>query len=106
MNVSLQSQPSSHVDHWITEAHDLLDASILQYQGEAIGTVAARDPEVEALNYDQCFTRDFAVSAIALLMKGKVEIVRNILMVVLELQSREKQMYCFVAGQCLMPASF
>ena len=90
----------------VKAAWEALDNSIFYYQGVAVGTIAAKDKQVVALNYDQCFTRDFAVSAIALLMKGKVEIVRNILMVVLELQSREKQMYCFVAGQCLMPASF
>ena len=83
-----------------------LEDSIIYYQGAPVGTVAAKDPEVAALNYDQCFTRDFAVSAIALLMKGKLEIVRNFLIATLELQSREKQMDCFVAGQGLMPASF
>ncbi len=83
-----------------------LEDSIIHYQGAPVGTVAAKDPEVAALNYDQCFTRDFAVSAIALLMKGKLEIVRNFLIATLELQSREKQMDCFVAGQGLMPASF
>ncbi|MEO1428762.1 MAG: glycoside hydrolase 100 family protein [Cyanobacteria bacterium J06633_8] len=90
----------------VKAAWEALEKSIFYYQGVPVGTVAAKDKQVSALNYDQCFTRDFAVSAIALLMKGKVEIVRNFLIVVLELQSREKQMDCFVAGQGLMPASF
>ena len=90
----------------VEAAWKALEDSIISYQGSPVGTLAATDKEVVALNYDQCFTRDFAVSAIALLMKGKVEIVRNFLIVTLELQSREKQMDCFVAGQGLMPASF
>lgn len=106
MNVSLQSQPSSLVDHWITEAHDLLDASILQYQGEAIGTVAARDPGVEALNYDQCFIRDFVSSALFFLVTGRADIVRRFLIETLTLQNSDKQMDRFNAGQGLMPASF
>lgn len=92
--------------HVVKDAWEHLEQSIINYQGVPVGTLAAKDKQVAALNYDQCFTRDFAVSAIALLMKGKVEIVRNFLIVVLELQSREKQMDCFVAGQGLMPASF
>ena len=90
----------------IKNAWEALEDSIIYYQGVPVGTVAAKDKEFAALNYDQCFTRDFAVSAIALLMKGKVEIVRNFLIATLELQSREKQMDCFSAGQGLMPASF
>ncbi|MBE9192973.1 hypothetical protein IQ230_21990 [Gloeocapsopsis crepidinum LEGE 06123] len=41
----------------------MLEKSIIYYQGRPIGTVAAQDQEVEALNYDQCFIRDFVPSA-------------------------------------------
>jgi len=44
---------------WEEEAWKLLEESIIYYQGRAIGTVAAQDREVKALNYDQCFIRDF-----------------------------------------------
>jgi glycogen debranching enzyme len=83
-----------------------LRKSVIEYQGRPVGTVAARDPDSDALNYDQCFTRDFAVSALAFLMHGETDIVRNFLSVMVELQSKEKHMNCFKAGQGLMPASF
>jgi Alkaline and neutral invertase len=88
------------------KAWQALEASIIYYQGRPVGTVAASDRTVEALNYDQCFVRDFFASAIAFLMKGETEIVRNFLIETLALQSCEKRMDCFQPGQGLMPASF
>lgn len=88
------------------KARKALEASIIYYRGRPVGTVAALDPEVESLNYDQCFVRDFVPSAIAFLMEGNAEIVRNFLVETLALQSRERQMNCFKPGQGLMPASF
>ncbi|MCU7936556.1 MAG: glycoside hydrolase 100 family protein [Candidatus Thiodiazotropha sp. (ex Dulcina madagascariensis)] len=76
------------------------------HRGEPVGTVAAQDTEADALNYNQCFTRDFAVSAAAFLIQGRTEIVRNFLTVLVELQSRDKHLECFRPGQGLMPASF
>ena len=90
----------------IDAAWDELHQSVLEYQGRPAGTIAARDPDSDALNYDQCFTRDFAVSALAFLMRGETDVVRNFLAIMVELQSTEKQMHCFKAGQGLMPASF
>ena len=87
-------------------AWQALEASILYYQERPVGTIAASDSRVEALNYDQCFVRDFIPSALAFLMRGEAEIVRNFLIETLALQSREKQMDCFKPGQGLMPASF
>ncbi len=90
----------------IDSAWQSLEASIIQYRDRPVGTLAAKDPAVHALNYDQCFTRDFAVSALAFLMKGEVEIVRNFLIETLRLQSCNKHLDCFQPGQGLMPASF
>ncbi len=90
----------------VVKARKALEASIIYYRGRPVGTVAALDPEVESLNYDQCFVRDFVPSAIAFLMEGNAEIVRNFLVETLALQSRERQMNCFKPGQGLMPASF
>lgn len=90
----------------VNEAWQALENSIIYYNGQPIGTAAAHDPEMDALNYDQCFVRDFVSSALAFLMKGKVEIVRNFLIKSLALQSHEKQMDCFKPGPGLMPASF
>ncbi|MEH2239445.1 glycoside hydrolase 100 family protein [Nostoc sp.] len=88
------------------EAWTLLEKSIIYYQGKPIGTVAAQDPELNALNYDQCFLRDFVPSALVFLMHGKADIVHNFLVETLKLQSHEKQMDCFEPGAGLMPASF
>jgi glycogen debranching enzyme len=90
----------------LTAGWDALEQSIMVYQGKPVGTLAARDQVAQALNYDQCFTRDFAISAIAFLLKGKSDIVRHFLATTLTLQSREKQLNCFMPGQGLMPASF
>jgi hypothetical protein len=40
----------------MASAWDELQKSVIFYRGEPVGTVAARDPEVDALNYDQVFT--------------------------------------------------
>ncbi|WP_414545565.1 glycoside hydrolase 100 family protein [Nostoc sp. CCY0012] len=88
------------------EAWKLLEESIFYYQGKPVGTVAAHDPELDALNYDQCFFRDFVSSALVFLMEGKPEIVRNFLVETLKMQSHEKYMDCFEPGEGLMPASF
>src|SRR4028118_995890 len=90
----------------VAEAWKALDDSIIYYYGRPVGTVAARDPDVEALNYNQCFVRDFVSSALIYLINGKTEIVRNFLVETLALQSETKQMDYFNAGQGLMPASF
>ncbi len=90
----------------VKEAWNLLEQSIVYYGDRPVGTVAACDPTVEALNYDQCFVRDFVPSALVFLINGRADIVRNFLIETLNLQGREKQMDCFNAGQGLMPASF
>lgn len=84
---------------------ELLNTSILYYRGQPIGTIAAQDPTVDALNYDQCFIRDFVPSALVFLMQGRTDIVRNFLIETLNLQSRPKEMDCFEAETGLMPAS-
>ncbi|KAK3164303.1 hypothetical protein QOZ80_1AG0015580 [Eleusine coracana subsp. coracana] len=89
------------------EAWRLLRRAVVSYCGEQVGTVAAEDPEcTETLNYDQVFIRDFVPSALAFLMRGETEIVRNFLLHTLQLQSWEKTVDCYSPGQGLMPASF
>ncbi|GJL73444.1 MAG: alkaline invertase [Nitrosomonas sp.] len=80
--------------------------SVIEYKGQPVGTVAARDPGSDILNYDHCFVRDFAVSSFAFLMRGDTEIVRNFLTIMVELQGKVKYMSCYMAGKGLMPASF
>ncbi|XP_051120317.1 neutral/alkaline invertase 3, chloroplastic-like [Andrographis paniculata] len=89
------------------EAWDFLRASVVYYCGNPVGTIAANDPsDPNTLNYDQVFIRDFIPSAIAFLLKGEYEIVRNFILHTLQLQSWEKTMDCHSPGQGLMPASF
>ncbi|MCL6434937.1 MAG: glycoside hydrolase 100 family protein [Leptolyngbyaceae cyanobacterium HOT.MB2.61] len=107
VNQSPKVEPNRQEENrLVKEAWELLEDAIVYYRGRPVGTVAARDPYVEALNYDQCFVRDFVSSALLFLIKGQTEIVRNFLIETLALQSSDKQMDCFNAGQGLMPASF
>ncbi|CAN0897285.1 Alkaline/neutral invertase A, mitochondrial [Linum grandiflorum] len=89
------------------EAWKLLNDAVVRYCGSPVGTVAANDPgDSMPLNYDQVFIRDFVPSALAFLLKGEGEIVRNFLLHNLQLQSWEKTVDCYSPGQGLMPASF
>ncbi|KAI3717628.1 hypothetical protein L1987_69365 [Smallanthus sonchifolius] len=89
------------------EAWELLRGSIVNYCGSPVGTIAAADPADKLpLNYDQVFIRDFVPSALAFLLNGEGEIVKNFLLHTLQLQSWEKTVDCHSPGQGLMPASF
>lgn len=79
----------------LEESQKALEDAIFYYCRQPIGTVAARDPKAEALNYDQCFVRDFVSSALFFLMQSKPDIVRNFLIELLRLQSRERRLDCF-----------
>ena len=69
------------------EAWELLRDAVVSYCGEPVGTIAANDPtDPHPLNYDQVFIRDFIPSAVAFLLKGETEIVRNFLLHTLQLQ--------------------
>nr|AHD25653.1 neutral invertase 2 [Camellia sinensis] len=89
------------------EAWELLRGAVVDYCGNPVGTVAAKDPaDKQPLNYDQVFIRDFVPSALAFLLNGEGEIVKNFLLHTLQLQSWEKTVDCYSPGQGLMPASF
>ncbi len=88
------------------EAWKALENSILYYKGRPVGTVAAYDSSVVALNYDQCFVRDFVSSALIFLTKGRTDIVRNFLEETLKLQPKQRQLNAYKPGRGLMPASF
>ncbi|XP_044499897.1 alkaline/neutral invertase A, mitochondrial-like [Mangifera indica] len=89
------------------EAWRLLQESVVRYCGSPVGTMAANDPnDKQPLNYDQVFIRDFVPSALAFLLRGEAEIVKNFLLHTLQLQSWEKTVDCYSPGQGLMPASF
>lgn len=69
------------------EAWKLLQNAVVNYCGSPVGTLAANDPgDKQPLNYDQVFIRDFVPSALAFLLKGEKEIVKNFLIHNLQLQ--------------------
>lgn len=69
------------------EGWKLLQDAVVTYCGSPVGTLAANDPgDKQTLNYDQVFIRDFVPSALAFLLKGEGEIVRNFLIDTLQLQ--------------------
>ncbi|KAI4388479.1 hypothetical protein MLD38_000802 [Melastoma candidum] len=90
----------------VADAWEALRRSLVDFRGQAVGTIAALDHSVEELNYDQVFVRDFVPSALAFLMNGETEIVKNFLLKTLRLQSREKMVDQFKLGEGVMPASF
>ncbi|GER57027.1 neutral invertase [Striga asiatica] len=90
----------------VAEAWVALQRSIVHFRGQPVGTIAALDHSTEELNYDQVFVRDFVPSALAFLMNGEPEIVKNFLLKTLRLQSWEKKVDNFTLGAGVMPASF
>lgn len=67
---------------------------------------ASPDADRPALNYHQCFVRDFAMCAPAFLLRGENEVVKRFLETVVSLQKREPAVEAFQPRRGLMPASF
>lgn len=88
------------------EAWENLRKALVYFRGDAVGTIAALDSDDEALNYNQVFIRDFVPSALAFLMNGEPQIVKNFLLKTLRLQAWEKRVDVFTLGEGVMPASF
>ncbi|KAK1403673.1 Alkaline/neutral invertase [Heracleum sosnowskyi] len=91
----------------VAEAWDALRRSLVFFRSQPVGTIAAYDhASEEVLNYDQVFVRDFVPSALAFLMNGEPEIVKNFLLKTIQLQGWEKRIDRFKLGEGAMPASF
>ncbi|PKI62427.1 hypothetical protein CRG98_017233, partial [Punica granatum] len=91
----------------VVDAWDSLRRTLVYFRGQPVGTVAACDhASEEVLNYDQVFVRDFVPSALAFLMNGEPDIVKNFLLKTLHLQGWEKRVDRFKLGEGVMPASF
>ncbi|MBA0580560.1 hypothetical protein Gorai_022770 [Gossypium raimondii] len=103
---SPRSYTSFEAHAMVGEAWENMKRSIVYYRRQPVGTVAAMDHSVEELNYDQVFVRDFVPSALAFLMNGEEEVVKNFLLKTLHLQSWEKMIDQFKLGEGVMPASF
>ncbi len=94
-------------DKALKSAYQLLEKSIVYYQGKPIGTVAAVGGEdLAAQNYNDCFIRDFVPSALVFLTDGKSEIVKNFLETVLSLRTKERIVSGHEIQPGVMPASF
>lgn len=89
-----------------TEAWEALRRSLVYFRKKPVGTIAALDSTADSLNYDQVFVRDFVPAALAFLMNGEPEIVKNFLMKTLRLQALTKRIDNFTLGEGVMPASF
>ena len=88
-------------------AQKILNSSILRYKDEPVGTVAALpSSSLVAVNYAECFVRDFVPSAFAFLLRGESAIVKNFLNTVLTLGSQQTVMKGHERAMGLMPASF
>ncbi|GLT30692.1 hypothetical protein SLA2020_054830 [Shorea laevis] len=90
----------------VAEAREALNRSLVYFRGKPVGTIAALENSEEKLNYDQVFVRDFVPSALAFLVDGRPEIVKNFILKTLRLQSGEKKIDRFQLGEGVMPASF
>ncbi|KAL4281726.1 hypothetical protein GQ457_03G029170 [Hibiscus cannabinus] len=91
----------------VADAWEALRRSLVYFRGQPVGTIAAYHyASEEVLNYDQVFVRDFVPSALAFLMNGEPEIVKNFLLKTLQLQGWEKKIDRFKLGEGAMPASF
>jgi glycogen debranching enzyme len=79
----------------------------MSHRDRPVGTVAVRNPRATApRNYEECFVRDFAVSALVFLADGKPEIVRNFLDTVLVLRDPDGHTEGHQIQPGVMPASF
>ncbi|KAJ3700376.1 hypothetical protein LUZ61_004081 [Rhynchospora tenuis] len=108
LDTPLSSARNSFEPHPIVaEAWEALRRSTVYFKGQPVGTIAAYDhASEEVLNYDQVFVRDFVPSALAFLMNGEYDIVKNFLLKTLLLQGWEKKVDRFKLGEGVMPASF
>ncbi len=91
----------------LKSAYQLLEDSIIYFEGKPIGTVAATGFKgLAAANYEECFIRDFVPSAMVFLADGRFDIVRNFLETVVTLRTRERVVAGHEIQPGVMPASF
>lgn len=91
----------------VNKAYRLLRDSVMRHRGRSIGTAAANQPgKLAAINYAECFIRDFVVSGLVFLADGEIDIVHNFLLEVLEITEREHSAVERTIHPSVMPASF
>ena len=103
----MNGKPSPTIDDAALQAaYQLLHDSVFEFRGQPVGTVAAKDDSLSAANYQECFVRDFFVSATVFLVDGQTDIVRNFLSTIVDLRSQEKTWAGHERQPGVMPASF
>lgn len=90
----------------VESAYKLLRDSMIEFEGQPIGVVAALHSDLPAENYQECFVRDFVPSALVFLLDGEFEIVRNFLRTVLLLTEQQHRVVGHDIVPGVMPASF
>ncbi len=90
----------------VDSAYALLRKSVIEFEGQAVGTVAALHSDLPAENYRECFVRDFVPSALVFLLDGEFDIVRNFLRTVLLLTEQQRRIAGHDVVPGVMPASF
>ncbi len=90
----------------IDEAYAVLRQSIIYFQHQPVGTLAADDPNAPAKNYHECFIRDFVPCAFVFLINKEPDIVRNFLQHVITLSAQQPphEGHRILLG--VLPASF
>ncbi|XP_019199673.1 PREDICTED: alkaline/neutral invertase CINV2 isoform X3 [Ipomoea nil] len=102
LDTPLSSTRNSFDPHpMVAEAWDALRRTLVHFRGHPVGTIAANDHAGE-----EVFVRDFVPSALAFLMNGETDILKNFLLKALLLQGWEKKVDRFKLGEGVMPASF
>lgn len=91
----------------IDSAYALLRQAVMTYRGEPVGTVAAVAPAADgAVNYQDCFIRDFIPAALVFLADGETRIIRNFLLTVLDLRAQHQRVQGHGIEPAVLPASF
>lgn len=90
----------------VQAAYQVLEASVVRYQGQAVGVIASNDPKAPAPNYTDCFVRDFVPTALVYLLDGRTDIVRNFLELTLKLRDMQEELEGHQTLPRVMPASF
>ncbi|MFP4155052.1 MAG: glycoside hydrolase 100 family protein [Halothiobacillaceae bacterium] len=90
----------------LEDAYQLLEQSLLHYDGKPVGTIASLDPRAPAENYRDCFVRDFVSAGFVLLLDGRGEVVRDFLALILRLRGQQEELEGQQLAPGVLPASF
>ncbi|MBD3815929.1 MAG: glycoside hydrolase 100 family protein [Halothiobacillus sp.] len=90
----------------LDDSYRLLDSALIYYQGQPVGTVASTDHTAPAVNYSDCFVRDFFSAGLVMLLEGREDIVRSFLHVIMQLRGQQEALEGQQIAPGVLPASF